>query len=63
MSLERGSSSTFTLCTFQGNRALSGESEGHNVWVSGSSTYGPSSASFYACTFLDLLSDSNHGVR
>ena len=56
------SSSTFTLCTFQGNRALWGESEGHNVYVRGDSD-DPTSASFYACTFLDLLSDSNHGVR
>ncbi|XRB21731.1 protein kinase [Pseudoscourfieldia marina] len=55
-------SSTFTLCTFQGNRALKGESSGHNVVVYGSSS-DPASASFYACTFLDLLSDSNHGVR
>ncbi|XRB04552.1 TNFR-Cys domain-containing protein [Pycnococcus provasolii] len=56
------SPSTFTLCTFQGNRALVGASGGHNVYVWGQS-YGPSSASFYACTFLDLLTDSNHGVR
>ncbi|GHP12520.1 hypothetical protein PPROV_001124800 [Pycnococcus provasolii] len=57
-----GSSSTFTLCTFQGNRALDGESEGHNVNVYGCSST-PSSASFYACTFLDYIDDSNHGVR
>ena len=57
------SSSTFTLCTFKGNRAMNGESKGHNVLVSGLSFYFSSSASFYACTFLDLLSDANHGVR
>ncbi|XRB16989.1 hypothetical protein RI054_14g68340 [Pseudoscourfieldia marina] len=59
--LTKGSSSTFTLCTFQGNRAWS-ESYGHNVMVWGYPS-DTSSASFYACTFLDLLSDSNRGVR
>eukprot|EP00237_Pycnococcus_provasolii_P001804 CAMPEP_0119205734 /NCGR_PEP_ID=MMETSP1316-20130426/40033_1 /TAXON_ID=41880 /ORGANISM="Pycnococcus provasolii, Strain RCC2336" /LENGTH=387 /DNA_ID=CAMNT_0007202123 /DNA_START=371 /DNA_END=1530 /DNA_ORIENTATION=+ len=59
--LGSGSSSTFTLCTFQGNRALEGESNGHNVRVAGGSS-SPASASIYACTFLDLQSDSNHGV-
>ena len=66
MFLGPGSSSTFTLCTFQGNRDLV-DGASHNVLVSGDLTYGdastPVSVSFYACTFLDLLSDSNHGVR
>ena len=46
MVLYFGSSSTFTLCTFQGNRALEGETYGHNVYVYGRFDY-PSSASFY----------------
>ena len=66
MFLGPGYSSTFTLCTFQGNRDLV-DGASHNVLVSGDLTYGdastPVSVSFYACTFLDLLSDSNHGVR
>ena len=62
VSMWYGASSTITLCTFQGNRVLAGEWAGHNVRVGGTSS-NPSSASFYACTFLDLLSDANHGVR
>ncbi|XRB10173.1 KH_dom_type_1 domain-containing protein [Pycnococcus provasolii] len=60
--LSDGSPSTFTLCTFQFNHALSGEWGGYNVYVIGDSSY-PSSASFYACTFLDYRDDSDHGVR
>ncbi|XRB09444.1 hypothetical protein NFJ02_40g106060 [Pycnococcus provasolii] len=57
-----GSSSTLTLCTFQGNNALIGADGGHNVRVFGSSSSTTSSAFFYACTFVDYLSDPNKGV-
>ena len=54
---------TFTQCTFEGNNVSNGSGElvpdmGHNVYASGFS-----SALFFACTFVDYLSDPNKGVR
>ncbi|XRB09598.1 Por_Secre_tail domain-containing protein [Pycnococcus provasolii] len=56
-------SSTFTSCVFQGNNALRGASYGHNVYVNGDMvTQISGSALFFACTFVDYLSDPNKGV-
>ena len=48
---------TFTQCTFEGNYNMMGPDYGHNVHV------WESSALFFACTFIDYLSDPNKGVR
>ena len=57
-------SSTFISCVFQGNNALRGASYGHNVYVNGDimAQIWSASALFFACTFVDYLSDPNKGV-